>query len=98
MNHITIEAKEAWQINQINLKIQSRIKLEGMAKMAIAHIEREILGVLMESPFYFTIPLRKRLEFLKFFSQRSVYHRICEYNELPVSEKSNFAGAALIKP
>ncbi len=66
--------------------------------MASAHIKREILAVLMESPFYFTIPLRKRLEFLKSFSQQSVHHRICEYNELRVSGKSNFAGAALIKP
>ncbi len=38
--------------------------------MSRAKIERKILAVLMESPFYFTIPLRKRLDFLKFFSQR----------------------------
>lgn len=40
--------------------------------MASSYIRREILAVLMESPFYFTIPLRKRLEFLKLFSQQSL--------------------------
>ncbi len=35
-----------------------------------ARIKRELLAVLMESPFYFTIPLKRRLEFIKFFSQR----------------------------
>ncbi len=39
--------------------------------MASALSKREILAVLMESPIYFNIPLQERLEFLKFFSQRS---------------------------
>jgi hypothetical protein len=30
----------------------------------------------MESPLYFTIPLKKRLEFIMFFSQQSVYNYI----------------------
>ncbi len=42
--------------------------------------KRAILAVFMESPFYFTIPLQRRLEFLKFFSQQSVYERIFEHN------------------
>lgn len=62
----------------MNLKIQYSLKLGGMAQMAGAQIEREILAVLMESPLYFTIPLRKRLEYLKVFSRQSSYHRICE--------------------
>ncbi len=41
---------------------------------------KKILAVFMESPFYFTIPLSRRLEFLKFFSQQSVYERILEHN------------------
>jgi len=40
--------------------------------MASAHIRREILAALMESQFYFTIPLRKRVKFLKLFSQQSL--------------------------
>lgn len=48
--------------------------------MAQGLIKRELLAVLMKSPSYFTIPLKKRLDFLKFFSQQSVYHRLCEYN------------------
>jgi hypothetical protein len=56
--------------------------------MANKNINREILAVFMESPFYFTIPLKRRLEFLRFFSQTSVYHRICEYNEHLISGKS----------
>ena len=57
--------------------------------MAGKKIKREILAVFMESPFYFTIPLKTRLEFLKFFSQKSVYHRICEYNEHLINSKSD---------
>ncbi|MGD0970161.1 MAG: hypothetical protein ABSA04_01985 [Desulfobaccales bacterium] len=68
-----------------------------MAKMASAHIKREILAVFMESPLYFTIPLRNRLEFLNSFSQQSVYHRICQYEELRISGKSDFEGAAFDK-
>jgi hypothetical protein len=61
-----------------------------MAKMESACIKKEILAVLMESPLYFTIPLRKRLEFLKLFSQQSIPHSICEYKELRISGKSDF--------
>ena len=58
--------------------------------MASARIRREILAVFMESPLYFTIPLRKRLEFLNYFAQQSVYHWIWEYEELRINGKSNF--------
>ncbi len=51
-------------------------------------IEREILRVLMESPLYFTIPLQKRLEFVMFFSQQSVYHRFCDFNKYPINGKA----------
>lgn len=64
MSHITIKAKEALQINQMNLKIQYTLQRGGMAKMANAKIKREMLVIFMESPFYFDIPLQKRLEFL----------------------------------
>lgn len=40
-------------------------------------IQRGLLTVLMESPFYFTIPLQTRLEFIKFLSS---IHHISEYN------------------
>ena len=60
--------------------------------MASENIKREILAVFMESPFYFTIPLKRRLEFLKFFSQKSVYQCICEYNEHLIGKKSGSNG------
>jgi hypothetical protein len=41
-------------------------------------IKREIVAVFMESPFYFTIPLPKRLAFIKFFSQQPVYSNIID--------------------
>ncbi len=41
-------------------------------------IKKEIVAVFMESPFYFTIPLPKRLAFIKFFSQQSVYRNIID--------------------
>ena len=56
--------------------------------MARAKIKRERLAVDMENPFYFSLPLRKRLEFLNFSSQQSVYHRICAYNEHLANEQS----------
>ncbi len=52
-------------------------------------IEREILRVLMKSPLYFTIPLQKRLEFIMFFSQQSVYHRFCAYNKRLINGKAD---------
>ncbi len=49
--------------------------------MASAKINREILAALMESPFYFDIPLGQRLAFIKFYSRKYVYHSIRAYNE-----------------
>ncbi len=46
-----------------------------------ARIKRELLVVLMESPCYFNIPLRRRLAFITFFSQESVYNLVREHNE-----------------
>jgi hypothetical protein len=65
-----------------------------MAKMASKGIKREILAVFMERPLYLTMPLRKRLEFLKLFSQQFVPQRICEYKELWIGGKSDSEGAA----
>ena len=44
-------------------------------------IKKEIVAVFMESPLYFTIPLKKRLEFIMFFSQKPVYNQIIELNK-----------------
>jgi hypothetical protein len=43
-------------------------------------IQRKFLAALMESPFYFSIPLKKRLEFIKIVSQQTVYDLVCEHN------------------
>jgi hypothetical protein len=97
MNHINLEANAASA--EPSGKSQNSIKVLAGRKgqMARAHIRREILAVLMESPFYFTIPLRKRLEFLNSFSQQSIYHRICQYEELRISGKSDGEGAVFDK-
>jgi hypothetical protein len=50
--------------------------------MARARIKRDLLAILMESPLYFTIPLKRRLEFIKFFSQQAVYELIWKNNKL----------------
>jgi hypothetical protein len=81
----------------MKLKIQYSINLGGMGQMATAHIKRNLLAVLMESPFYFTIPLRKRLEFLNSFSQQSLYQRICQYEKLR-SGKVDAKAQEWIKP
>jgi hypothetical protein len=44
-------------------------------------IKRKLVAVFMESPLYFTIPLKKRLEFIMFFSQQPIYDHICELTE-----------------
>ena len=49
--------------------------------METSKIKREIVAVFMESPLYFSIPLKKRLEFIMFFSQKSVYNQIVELNK-----------------
>ena len=65
--------------------------------MARVTIKKGLLALLMDSPFYFTIPLRRRLEFLKFISQHSVYNRISEYNEHLINGKSDSEAADFTK-
>ena len=54
--------------------------------METSKIKREIVAVFMESPLYFSIPLKKRLEFIMFFSQKSVYNQIVELNKPLLNE------------
>jgi len=54
--------------------------------METPKIKREIVAVFMESPLYFSIPLKKRLEFIMFFSQQPVYNHICELNKHLLNE------------
>ena len=54
--------------------------------MGSPKIKREIVAVFMESPLYFTIPLKKRLEFIMFFSQQPVYNHISELNKHLLNE------------
>jgi hypothetical protein len=72
-----------------NLQNSELSKAGGNCQMSRAKIERKILAVFMESPFYFTIPLQRRLEFLKFLSQQSVYNRIFEHNQQLLSPKAD---------
>ena len=59
--------------------------------MAGAKINREILGVFMESPLYFNMPLQEGLELLNFFSKKSVFHRFCAYGEHLISGPSSIS-------
>ncbi len=47
-------------------------------------IKREVVALVMESPLYFTIPLRKRLDFIKFFSNQTIFNKIgnCNMSEM----------------
>jgi hypothetical protein len=49
--------------------------------MARARFEKDLLAILMESPLYFTIPLKRRLEFIRFFSQEGVFELIWKHNK-----------------
>ena len=62
------------------------IKARRTYPMERLKIKREIVAVLMESPLYFTIPLKKRLEFIMFFSQQPVYNHICELKKHQIIE------------
>jgi hypothetical protein len=55
--------------------------------METPKIKRELVAIFIESPLYFTIPLKKRLEFIMFFSQQPIYDHICELNEHKMLEK-----------
>ena len=44
--------------------------------MEALKIKREIMAVVMKGPLYFTIPLQRRLQFIKFFSQQPVFKAI----------------------
>jgi hypothetical protein len=66
--------------------------------MERAGIRRELLRVLMESPLYFTIPLQRRLELIKFFSQQSVYQLVHKHNQPLINKKSDAKQQTLIKP
>ena len=57
--------------------------------MARVQINRHIVSVLMESPFYFTLPLRSRLELINFSSQHPVYQRIGAGGENLIKEQSD---------
>ena len=52
-------------------------------------IKREIVAVFMESPFYFTIPVKRRLEFIKFFSQKPVYHHLRNFNQPQMARRGS---------
>jgi hypothetical protein len=41
-------------------------------------IKRQIVAVVMKSALYFTIPLQRRLQFIKFFSQQPVFNAILD--------------------
>ncbi len=56
--------------------------------MMTHNIKKELVSVFMESPLYFTIPLKRRLDFIKFFSQQPIFNHICELNEQQMLGKS----------
>jgi hypothetical protein len=62
-------------------KSDNGIKAGRNGLMETHKIKREIVAVFMDSPLYFSIPLKKRLEFIMFFSQQPVYNHICELNK-----------------
>ena len=57
------------------------IKARRNFRMETSKIKRELVAVFMESPLYFSIPIKKRLEFIMFFSQEPVYNHIFELNK-----------------
>jgi hypothetical protein len=64
------------------------LRAGGDGPMEKAKIRREIVAVFIDSPLYFTIPLKKRIEFIRFYSQQPIYSYICELNEHKMLGKS----------
>jgi hypothetical protein len=62
--------------------------------METLKIKREVVAAFMKSPLYFTIPLDKRLEFIKFFSQPTVYSS-CDLNKSKRNENRDLRPASL---
>jgi hypothetical protein len=62
--------------------------------METPKIKREIVAAFMESPLYFTIPLDKRLVFIKFFSQPTVFSR-CDLDKSKGKENRDLRPAPL---
>ena len=60
-------------------------------------IKREVVAAFMKSPLYFTIPLDKRLVFIKFFSQPTVYSS-CDLNNSKRSGNRDLRPVVLIGP
>ena len=60
---------------------------KGKYLMKTYKIKREIVALVMESPLYFTIPLRKRLDFIRFLSQQSVFMQISNLNMRQMNAK-----------
>ncbi len=58
-------------------------------KIANTLIKKDILRFFIESPFYFTMPIRERLEFINFFSQQSVYLRLCAYGDTLINVRGH---------
>jgi hypothetical protein len=69
------------------------IKARRNYPMETPKIKREIVAIFMESPLYFTIPLKKRLEFIMFSSQQPIYYHICELNKHQMMPRLNFASS-----
>jgi hypothetical protein len=59
------------------------IKARRNYPMETLKIKREIVAVFMESPLYFTIPLKKRLELIMFCTQQPVFENIYELKKAP---------------
>lgn len=70
-----------------SLKQEIGIKARRDYSMETLKIKKEIVAVFMDSPLYFDIPLKKRLEFIMFFSQQPIYNHICELNEHQMLKK-----------
>jgi hypothetical protein len=62
------------------------VKARRNYPMEGSKFKREIVAVFMESPLYFTIPLKKRLEFIISFSCQPVYNHLCELNNYLLNE------------
>jgi hypothetical protein len=62
----------------MDLDFDNGLTAKGNYLVKTHKIKREIVALVMESPLYFTIPLRKRLDFIKFLSQQTVFDKVSD--------------------
>jgi hypothetical protein len=65
--------------NLATLAVSQKSSTEGFCSMPDFSEKKEVIALLIESPLYFTMPLKERLDLIKFISDDSPYNNLRDY-------------------